>query len=161
MTQDILVWITETGLHSAIRSSNWLWPVMEMIHFIGLCLLFGALMVVDLRMMGWVRAFAFQSVYRVINLAIFGFILNLITGVLFFIGDPMRYYPNPAFRWKMFFILLAGLNLLLFELKVKPGAKQLQSGDPTPQLAKFTGAVSLLLWIGVITGGRMIPFFGF
>lgn len=161
MVDSILNAITDSGLHTLIRSSSWAWPVMEMIHFIGLCLLFGAIMVVDLRLMGFFRVFSFQSIYRLINLAIFGFVINLITGVLFFIGDPMRYYPNPAFRWKMFFILLAGLNLILFEMKVKPQAKHFQTGDPTPQIAKFTGALSILLWIGVITGGRMIPFFGF
>lgn len=161
MIDSILNAITDSSLHTIIRSSSWGWPVLEMLHFIGLCVLFGGILVVDLRLMGFLRIFSFRSIYRLINLAIFGFVLNLITGALFFIGDPLRYYPNPAFRWKMFFVLLAGLNLILFERKVKAEARNLNSGDDTPQLAKFAGAVSILLWMGVVTGGRMIPFFGY
>ena len=154
----IIYAIADTWLSHAVKDSYWIWPTMETMHFIGLSLLFGGLALADLRLMGYMKNIPYKTLSKIIPLAVSGFIVNAITGVLFFIADPTRYYPNLAFRFKMLCILLAGLNLLFYQIKIKPMAEKWGPGDPTPWVAKCVGCASILLWIGVITGGRMIPF---
>ena len=150
--------IANTWLSHAVKDSYWIWPTMETMHFVGLSLLFGGLALADLRLIGYMKNIPYYTLSKIIPLAVAGFAVNTITGVLFFIADPTRYYPNAAFRFKMLCILLAGLNLLLYQIKVKPMAEKWGAGASTPLLAKCVGIASILLWIGVITGGRLIPF---
>lgn len=157
---EILHYINTTQLHDIIRASSWIWPTMETLHFIGLSLLYGIIFIVDLRLMGFFKNIAYEWIHGLINLAVAGFIINVITGVLFYIGDPFRYTPNPSFQWKMIFLVLAGVNLLIFTFKVKAEAKNIGPGSSTSILAKCVGLASILLWTGVIAGGRLIPFFG-
>ena len=88
-----------------IQDTYWLWPVMEIIHFLGLALLFGGLLVVDLRMAGHLRGVTPVSTHQLLPLVLLGFALNLITGILFFFGDPGRYSINIGFQLKMVLIL--------------------------------------------------------
>lgn len=156
--QQILDMIQNTWLSHAIKDSFWVWPTMETMHFVGLSALFGGLALADLRMIGYMKMIPYKALSKIIPMAVVGFIVNAITGTLFFIGDPHRYYPNIAFRFKMVCIVLAGLNLLIYQIAVKPKADTWGPGDGTTVLAKFVGCASILLWIGVIVGGRMIPF---
>jgi uncharacterized membrane protein len=156
--QHILDVIQSTWLSHAVKDSFWVWPTMETMHFIGLSALFGGLALADLRLLGYMKMIPYKAVSKIIPLAVVGFIVNTITGVLFFIADPHRYYPNLAFRFKMVCILLAGLNLLIYQLKIKPIADTWGPGAKTNTLAKCVGCASIILWIGVIIGGRMIPF---
>ncbi len=156
--QHILNSIEQTGLSHWVMGHYWVWPTMETMHFVGLSALFGGLALADLRLIGYMKNIPYKALSKIIPLAVVGFIINTITGVLFFIGNPHRYYPNVAFRFKMLCILLAGLNLLLYQFVVKPKADTWGAGDKTTWIAKCVGVASILLWIGVITGGRLIPF---
>ena len=186
--QHILDSIEQTGLSHWVMGHYWVWPTMETMHFVGLSALFGGLRLptsprsklpppsekpgcpvrvsalfgglalADLRLIGYMKNIPYKALSKIIPLAVVGFIINTITGVLFFIGNPHRYYPNVAFRFKMLCILLAGLNLLLYQFVVKPKADTWGAGDKTTWIAKCVGVASILLWIGVITGGRLIPF---
>jgi hypothetical protein len=156
----ILEFLNTSGVHNVIRASTWIWPTMETLHFVGLCLLYGVIAVVDLRLIGAFKNIAYEWVHGLINLAVAGFLINVVTGVLFYIGDPFRYTPNQSFQFKMVCLVLAGINLLIFTFKVKDEAKHVGPGSSTSVLAKCVGAASILLWTGVIAGGRLIPFYG-
>ena len=78
------------SLNQWIQETYWLWPVMEIIHFIGLVLLLGGLIVVDLRMAGHLRVIKPNATHQLLPFVIAGFLLNLVTGTLFFVGDPGR-----------------------------------------------------------------------
>lgn len=149
-----------SALNLWIAKTYWLWPVMEIIHFMGLTLLLGGLIVIDLRMAGHLRLLSATSVHQLLPLVILGFILNLITGVLFFYGDPGRYSINIGFQIKMILVLIAGCNALLYHWRVSPLMHNLATGDDTPLLAKCTGYTSLTLWFGVLLAGRLIPYVG-
>jgi uncharacterized membrane protein len=150
--------IQNTWVSHMVKDSFWIWPTMETMHFIGLSLLFGGLALADLRLLGYMRGVSYKAMSKLVPLAVAGFTVNLITGVLFFIADPHRYYPNLAFRFKMLCLLLAGINLVIYLLVVKPKADKWEKGYSTNALAACVGGASILLWIGVIIGGRMIPF---
>ena len=145
---------TDSSLNSWIANTYWLWPVLEITHFIGLSLLFGGLLMVDLRMLGFFLSIEQEKVYRLLPLVIIGFALNLVTGVLFFYGDPGRYSINIAFKIKMALVLVAGVNALLYHYAVQPSASK------APQWQKLSAAISLSAWLGVLLFGRLIPYIG-
>ena len=154
----LIEWLNSTALNDFIMSTAWLWPTLEIAHFFGLCLLLGALIVSDLRMMGVARAVPLVLIEKFMILAVIGFSINAITGIFFIVGDPDRYLPNIAFRIKMVLILIAGLNVGYYLLRVR---FQVMSGDNETELSssgRLIAALSLVLWTSIIVPGRIIPY---
>ena len=134
------------------------WPTLETLHFMGLTLLIGVVLLIDLRMLGVMKNAGFPSVHRLLPWAILGFAMNAVTGILFFVAIPEQYAHNVAFLWKMAFLMLAGANALYFTLFEEAWA--LQPGDEAPLTAKAAAVSALVLWIGVLYFGSMLPFLG-
>lgn len=155
----ILDWIQD-NLGPIVFALPWTWPVLETLHFFGLCLLLGGLIVIDLRLLGVNRIIKAVSVHNLLPIVFLGFGINLVTGVLFFFGDPHRYAPNIAFQLKMVLVVLAGLNALYYQIKLAPEIDGWQEDAETPFNARVVGSTSLLLWFGVLAYGRLIPYLG-
>jgi hypothetical protein len=136
----------------------WVWAACETLHFVGLCMLFSVVIVVNLRMLGMIRNVSFAAVYQLLPIGMLGFGLNLITGMLFFIAAPAQYVNNVAFFWKIAFVVLGGLNILYFLLDDEPW--RVGAGDDAPVTAKLAAASSILLWGAVLYCGHMLPFIG-
>lgn len=141
-----------------VVATKWVWPTCETLHFIGLSLLFGVAAVVDLRMLGMIKAVPFLALHRLLPWGILGFGINMITGMLFFIGAPEQYTRNPVFHWKIVLMLLTGLNVLYFTIFDEPWT--LASGEDAPMISKAVAASALVLVLGVLYCGRMLPFLG-
>jgi hypothetical protein len=155
---DVLAWMETSALGQFMRDSAWAWPVAEIAHFIGLSLLMGSLLVIDLRLLRVLPNLPLQAALRFLPLTLAGFVINLCTGLLFCFGDPFRYYPNIAFRLKMLFVVLAGLNAIWFKLALATKDEAALDERRVATLAKIIAAVSLMLWVGVIVMGRFIPY---
>ena len=153
-------WLKGTAPSAFIVNSQWIWPTAETLHFIGLAFLVGTVSVLDLRMLGFFKGLRFQGLHRLTRWGIAGFIINLVTGIVFFIGSPLQYLHNVVFQLKLLFMLLAGINALIFELMILPTMINLNAEDDAPATAKVTAFVSLMLWLGVMFFGRMLPFLG-
>ena len=98
---------------------------------------------------------------RLMPWAILGFTINLVTGFLFFAGDPFQYIHNIAFGFKLIFIGLAGVNVILFYVTgLYRRVDGVGAGHDVPPAAKLVAATSLFLWVGVMYWGRMLPFIG-
>ena len=142
-----------------IDSSMWVWPILEDLHFIGLILLIAAIGVLNLRVLGFLKQLPVAPLHRFIPWGIAGFIINLITGMLFFIGMPPFYAVNFVFILKMLTIVIAGANLVLFYCNSAfRGLEQLGPGEDAPRSAKVIAVATLVLWFAVIILGRYIPF---
>ncbi len=154
--------IAASGLNRWIAETYWLWPVLEIVHFIGLSLMFGALLTIDARLLGMFGTHDADagSGKRLARLVWIGFCVNLASGTLFFIGDPMRYSINIGFQLKMLLILIAGLNLVVFQLRAQPLMADRDPASPAPAGARLVAAFSLLIWVGVLLLGRLIPYVG-
>lgn len=150
----------DSALNQWIADTYWLWPVMEIIHFIGLTLMLGGLIVIDLRMAGHLPRLDATKTHQILPFVILGFVLNVITGVLFFYGDPGRYSINIGFQLKMVLVMVAGLNAGFYHWKVSPLIHGLSKTSGTPLLAKCTAYTSLSMWFGVLLAGRLIPYVG-
>jgi len=141
-----------------VSSRPWVWPTAETLHFIGLCLLFTVVLIVDLRLLGMAKGLSYPAVYQLLPLGILGFGLNLTTGLLFFLGATPQYIHNKAFYWKIAFVVLGGVNLLYFLLEDDVWA--VGSGDDAPVSSKVAAASAIFLWVAVLFCGHMLPFIG-
>jgi len=140
--------------------SMWVWPILEDLHFIGLILIIGTIGTLNIRILGMMKGLSLAPLQRFIPWGIAGFYINIITGLLFFIGMPNFYTNNPDFQIKMVVMVIAGANLVVFysTSAFRPLAL-LGPGDDAPASAKVIALSSLLLWIGLIVLGRYMPFF--
>jgi len=149
-----------SAVNQWVIGSAWVWPIMEIIHFIGLSLLLGSLLVIDLRMAGFFRRISVVATHKLLPFVFLGFFMNLVTGTLFVMGDPARYTANIGFWWKMTLVCVAGLNALWFWIKVNDDMKTWEPHADTPGIAKVIAWVSLAAWFGVLLLGRLIPYIG-
>jgi uncharacterized membrane protein len=143
----------------AMVNLKWGWPASETVHFIGLSLLFGVVLLVDLRMLGFMKGIPYSALHRLLPWGMLGFGVNVLTGMLFFIGAPPDFYvTNAIFFWKLALILVAGANALYFTVFEQPWI--LGAADTPPVAAKVAAASGIILWTGVIFCGQMLPFLG-
>jgi hypothetical protein len=154
------VWALTTRLSGFVRAYPWVWPACETLHFIGLSLLVGAVGVVDFRMLGVAKSVPFGPLHRLVRWGILGFTINVLTGIAFVAGNPRQYIHNIAFGFKLLFIALAGINILIFYLTVFRETATIGPGGDAPLGAKIAAGVSLFLWVGVMFWGRMLPSIG-
>lgn len=151
--------LATTVQHLVIDTSMWVWPVLEDLHFIGLILIIGAFGALNVRVLGMMKQLPLAPLHRFIPWGIAGFFINIVTGMLFFMGMPGFYTPNVVFQIKMFTIMLAGMNLLLFQCtSAFRSLEKLGPGEDAPLYAKIVAASSLILWIAAIVLGRYIPY---
>ncbi len=141
-----------------VKAVPWVWPAAESLHFIGLSLLMGVILMIDLRMLGVMKMVSVNALDRLIPWGVLGFGVNVLTGMLFFVAAPEQYTQNIAFFWKVALIVLAGFNGLYFT--VYDTAWALPPGSEAPPLSKVMAASALVLWIGVMYYGSMLPFIG-
>jgi hypothetical protein len=141
-----------------VTNTPWMWPTCETLHFVGLSLLVGVVFLVDLRVLGVMRGVSFAYLHRLLPWAALGFGLNVVTGILFFVGIPGQYTKNPTFYWKVALVMLAGANALYFTILDEPWS--LGSGEDAPLTAKIAAGSAMLLWVGVMYCGSMLPFLG-
>ena len=149
-----------SAINEWILSSAWLWPGLEILHFLGLSLLLGSLLIIDLRLAGYFRSIDIQATHRLLPWTFVGFTLNLVTGILFVLGDPARYTANIGFLWKMGLVFVAGANAVWFFRAVNPTIHTWDPHGNTPAVAKVIAFVSLGTWTGVLLLGRLIPYIG-
>jgi len=149
-----------------IGTYRWVWPVSEVLHFIGLILLVGIVSVYDLRLLGIAKRMPVGPMNRLLSWAVLGFCLCVFTGLVFVTGlwanvktHPVEALTNDHFlQAKLLFIALAGINLLaLYKTRAAKAVAELGPGEDAPYAAKLIAGASLFLWVGVIYWGRLIP----
>jgi hypothetical protein len=137
--------------------SPWAWPAAETIHFLGFSLSFGVLLAVNLRILGVMKHVAFRDLHRLLPWGMLGFGANLITGMLFVIGQPRQYIENVPFYWKVVFLMIAGANFLYLTVFKKAWAV---NGLDASLADKAMAVSSIVAWLVVLYAGRMLPFIG-
>ena len=152
-------WITGRGLGKAYMDRNWMWPASEALHFIGLWLILGIILVVNMRLLGFMRAVPYSAFHRLLPWAALGLAINVVTGMMFVTGTPEQYGANVSFLWKIIFLMVAGLNLLYITVFEGPW-NHVQAGQDPPVRVKIAGATAIVSWLLVMYFGRMLPFLG-
>jgi hypothetical protein len=156
--------IENKALADFILEYSWTWPIGEIVHFIGLSLLIGAIGLIDLRILGVAKNLPLGPLHRLVPWGIAGFALCLVTGIMFVTGDsfkaPVVYLENGVFQVKMLFVLIGGLNAILFYTlpSVRTVLTDLGPGEVAPTMLKAMAGTSLVAWLGVTYLGRMLPY---
>ena len=119
-----------------LMRSAWAWPIAESLHFIGLSLLVGSVVLFDLRLLGLGRRIPIAAMHRLVPFGLAGFALNVVTGLSFLLTDASQYIYNASFLWKMLFVALAGLNALSFYVTVGPATLAPGASLDAPPRAK-------------------------
>ena len=152
--------VHESGLAEWMRSSLKAMPIVESIHVFCAALVFGTILIVDLRMLGYPdtkRSFT-RIHHELIPVTWVAFAVSVITGVLMFAPNAITYVGNTAFRLKLLAILAAGINMAIFQLLTARSVAGWDKGVRTPSNVRLAGALSIFLWIAVIFLARWIGF---
>jgi hypothetical protein len=147
-------WVDHSALSVEIRASTWQFAVLEMVHLLGLTMLLGTLMVVDLRLFGFgLRHQKVGDLARDVRIWMWsGLWTMVISGVLLFFGEPIKLFGNASFHVKMLLLLLA----IVFQLTL---FRTVTSDRHIPSLIdKVAAVLSLALWFSVGLAGRGIGF---
>jgi hypothetical protein len=151
-------WLRSAAIADFVTNYPWVWPAAEALHFLGLCLVLGVLLAVNLRILGAMKVLSFASLHRLLPWGMLGFALNLVTGMLFFIAAASQYTGNIAFLWKVIFLAVTGAHFLY--LTVFSNTWALKDGAEAASLDRFVAAGGIGAWVAVIYWGRMLPFIG-
>jgi hypothetical protein len=153
-------WPSPAAMGAAfVLDHPWVWPICEVFHFVGLCLLFGVTLLVNLRLAGFISGFPLADLTRLLPWAVTGLGINIVTGMLFFLAAPEQYTQNSTFTWKMGLVLLGGLSLLyptMFDEEPDSAFDILHAA----MTRRLIGVCSLVIWIAVIFFGRFLPYLG-
>jgi hypothetical protein len=155
-----LEWLYRTGFSAALRETTLAEPIIESVHVLTLTLFLGLSVLLDLRLLGvLLRRKRVSEVLAQLNpLLIAGFSVMIVTGVLLFCGDPVAFYSTTFFRVKMIMLILAGINVLVFNRTVGRRVTEWDEDVIPPAGAKVAAILSLVLWAGIIAAGRGIAY---
>jgi hypothetical protein len=156
----LLAWLEASQLANAIRTSGYLFAIIESFHVIGLTMVFGTIAIIDFRLLGFASARRpFRRIASdVLKWTWAAFALSVMTGSLLFISNAANYYHNNYFRLKMVLLALSGLNMLIFEVTTAKSVHRWENDPFAPVAGRAAAVVSLLLWTGIIFCGRWIGF---
>ena len=142
----------------ALHDSPWLYPALEIAHTLGFVVLVGTVFVFDLRVLGLSRALPVRALSRHLlpwSLAALAVIVP--TGSLMFMANSAELIASRVFALKMALLLAAGINAVIFRTGPYQGVKDWDTGVAAPVAARASVALSLLIWVGVISCGRLLP----
>lgn len=160
MLQDLIAFVEHGTLGELVRENDLLFPFIESVHVLAVCLVVGSIAVVDLRLLG------FASVDRpvgrlmrsVLPITVGAFGLAVAAGSLLFISHASKYLENRFFIAKITLIALAGVNMAVFHLIGARNLDQWENDALPPLFARVAGGLSLFLWVSVVACGRWIGF---
>jgi hypothetical protein len=150
-------WVAATPLAAAMRAHAWLYPVVETVHILGFVLLVGAVAMFDLRVLGCARSLPLRALAgHLLPWSMGSLLLVVPTGLLLLCAQPADMLANPVFLLKLALVMAAGLNAFAFHA----GHWWRTAGPDAPVApgARLHAALSLLLWVAVITSGRMLAY---
>ena len=152
--------INDSPVGEWMRGSLKALPIVNAIHVMAIATVFGTIFIVDLRLIGYpnVRRSFVQMHHELLRWTWGAFGIAAVTGVLMFMVNAVTYHRNTAFWLKMAAMVLAGLNMLVFELGTMKSAPSWDKNAMPPNSARLAGALSIVLWVAVIVFGRWIGF---
>jgi uncharacterized protein DUF6644 len=152
--------MADTPWSIALHESAWMYPIVESVHVLALCLFLGLAVMLDLRLLGVTmrNAPVSEFVGRLLPWTAAGFVLMVISGALLFYAIPVRTYQNIFFRIKVAMLILSGLNVWVFHSGVYARMTQWDLDPVPPRSARVAAGLSLALWAGIVIAGRMIAY---
>lgn len=154
---DFWLWLEMLPIAQEI-GATWWFPFMESLHVLSLAIMLGAILMLDLRVLGWAALrYPISSLnHDLVPWSAAAFLVANVTGLAMFITRASHHVENPAFQIKMLLLLVAGVNIAYFHFRVLRTVADWDSQKRTPLAARLVAASSLTLWISVTLAGRWI-----
>ena len=159
--REFFQYIDATRSSTALRESYYVFPIVEGTHVISLALSVGLVIWFDMRLVGWIlRDQPVSTVFRPIRpFMLAGFGLSFVTGGMLFWSLALRCYGSPFFWAKVIMLALAGVNIAVYHLTINRRQEEWDQAASPPLQAQMAGLISLVLWVGIITAGRLMAYF--
>ncbi len=153
-------WLAATQYSIALHESLYMYPLIESVHVLALCVFVGFATMLDLRLLNKVlrNVPVSQVAGRLLPFTISGFIVMVLTGALLFYAIPVRTYSSVWFRAKVIMLILAGINVWIFHSGIYTRVANWDMAAPTPKAARRAAIASLVLWGAIIIAGRFIAY---
>jgi Family of unknown function (DUF6644) len=150
-------WANNTWVGQTISNSTWLFPAIEGVHIVALALLFGAVLVLNLRLMGvLMRDRSLPQLSRELETwTLSSLIVILVTGAMLFASEAVKTFYSSPFRLKIVLLIAA----IVFHYAISRRLMRKEDPELTPALGRIAGSVAIVLWLGVGFAGRAIGFF--
>lgn len=155
MIQQVLHELTALGLATGVARSSMVYALVSACHVLGIALLLGPIILVDVRLLGGLRGLDLDAIVILRRTAKVGVGLLLITGVLLFSSKPAEYLANPAMQLKLLVIGTGLANALAFEGRARHAGLSAAMSD---KAARLMGAASITAWLLALLLGRWIAF---
>jgi hypothetical protein len=150
--------IQDSALADWVRVSEWGYPIILTMHSLGLALVVGVLVVINLRIMGFVPSLTLRSMQPLMTLVWGGLAVNLTTGCILFTSDAIKFFESPTFRFKMLSIALGIGVAVYFNRAVLSAPFATRRDARMPMPLKFMAAASVVVWIIAISLGRYVAY---
>ena len=156
----IFQWLYETPVGTAIRENGVLFPWIEATHVLFITTVVGSIAIVDLRLIGlvWKKRRISVVIAEVLPITWVAFVIAVITGLLLFSSNAVKYSHNHFFQAKMALLVVAFINMAIFHGIHHRTIAQWDDAPKPPGQVRLAGAVSILVWIAVIATARWIGF---
>jgi hypothetical protein len=155
----IFQWLENSSISSFFRQSLWLYPAVEIVHIVGFAILAGAAILFDIRLLGFSPQLSVANAARhLLFWAQISLIAVLPSGLILFMVDATTLVSNTAFQVKMALLVIAGVNAWVFHAFTSRNMKNRDTFQSTPTGAKIAGILSILIWISIISCGRLIAY---
>jgi len=153
-------WLQALPLAAFIHQTKWVFTTIEVIHVVAIAAVLGSIAIVDLRLLGLASTKRpFTEVARpVLRWTWAAFVLAALTGSLMFISQATDYFASTTFRIKIVIMVLAGINMVIFEFVTVRGVENWNVKHTPPLPARLAGGISLSSWVLVFIFGRLTGF---
>jgi hypothetical protein len=151
--------VEQLAVAKAMREWLWLYPSVEIVHIVGFSILVGSVVMFDLRVLGLSKRIPVRALARhLLPWSVGALVLIVPTGLLMFSAHAGDFLTNTAFQLKMALLIVAGLNAAFFHTGPYQSVKTWNVDAPAPLLAKASVIVSLVIWIAIISCGRLLAY---
>lgn len=152
-------WFSASPLARLLAESSWLYPTVETLHVLGFVLLAGSIAVVDLRLLGLGRTLSASALMRLVLPWTVGSLLVVVpTGLMLFTANAAELIGNRTFLIKLLLLSLVATNALIYHAGTHQSVRAWDQNISPPRAARLSAALSLLLWVAIITAGRLIAY---
>lgn len=155
---ELLAWIEDTALAEWVRISAYGYPAMITLHSIGLAVVAGLAIAIDMRLLGRFRTIPFGSLSTFFSIAWVGFLVNFLSGAALFASQAQFYVTNVPFLTKMAFVLLGAATVGYLQTAVSRIGDAHSADAVIPGGARAGAVLSLVVWLGAIVTGRLIAY---
>lgn len=158
---DFLIWLENTALGLWVAQSIWGYPIVLSSHAVGMAIIVGTVVMISLRLLGFARDMPITSFNNLSVVAGAGVLLNVLSGLALFSGDPTKFFYHPMFWIKILLIILGALSVW-WALRIARRTGDVSTGKlEVPLDAKVFAFLSLVFWPGAIIAGRLIAYMEF